>query len=150
MAKQRNIWANLVFWFTRLAILVVLVGSALAIYQILLRKIISGNGWLTGFVLLWLFTAYLVLPRLHRWLTKLYVPDYFIGRVRTGDGLLGDPVNLALLGTKDQLIAAMEKAGWTRAEELSLASTLKKGEQPRPHSVPRAIEGLASPLAGVF
>ena len=29
---------------------------------------------------------------------NIYVPGYFIGRTRTGDGLLGDPVNLALLG----------------------------------------------------
>ena len=28
----------------------------------------------------------------------IYVPDYFIGRARTSDGLLGDPVNLAVLG----------------------------------------------------
>ena len=125
MKKQKNLWANLLFWATRLVILLMLVGTALVVYRNLLRNIISGNAPLVGFLLLWLFTAYLVLPRLHRWLTKLYVPDYFIGRVRTGDGLLGDPVNLAINGSRAQLIRAMEAAGWTRAEELSLATTLK-------------------------
>ena len=48
----------------------------------------------------WLVLAYLVLPRLHRILTTIYVPDYFIGRARTSDGLLGDPVNLALDGRR--------------------------------------------------
>lgn len=46
--------------------------------------------------------AYPALPRLHRILTRIYVPDYFIGRTRTSDGLLGDPVNLALLGRSFQ------------------------------------------------
>ena len=57
-----------------------------------------------------------MLPRLHRILTRLYVPDYFIGRARTSDGLLGDPVNLAVLGEADQIHAAMRAAGcWSSA-----------------------------------
>ena len=59
--------------------------------------------WIT--VLFWVVVAYLVLPRMHRILTTLYVPDYFIGRTRTSDGLLGDPVNLGLLGSEAQLHA---------------------------------------------
>jgi membrane protein implicated in regulation of membrane protease activity len=45
-------------------------------------------GWwgILGFLLFWLLLAYLVLPRLHRILTTIYVPDYFIGRARTSDG----------------------------------------------------------------
>ena len=31
----------------------------------------------------WVLLAYLVLPRLHRIVTAIYVPDYFIGRART-------------------------------------------------------------------
>ncbi|MGO4690534.1 LssY C-terminal domain-containing protein [Glaciibacter sp. 2TAF33] len=81
-------------------------------------------GWAgIGFVVvLWALLAYLVLPRLHRILTQLYVPDYFIGRTRTSDGLLGDPVNLALDGSAAQLHASMTAAGWTRADEITLAS----------------------------
>ena len=66
-----------------------------------------------------------MLPRIHRTLTKWYIPNYFIGRVRTGDGLLGDPVNIALNCTREQLVAAMTAAGWVAADELNLASTLK-------------------------
>lgn len=80
--------------------------------------------WGIGFALVfWLLIAYLVLPRLHRILTQLYVPDYFIGRTRTSDGLLGDPVNLAVNGTERQLHLAMTEAGWTRADEITFAST---------------------------
>lgn len=71
----------------------------------------------------WLLLAYLVLPRLHRILTQLYVPDYFIGRARTSDGLLGDPVNLALLGSAEQLEQTMDAAGWTRADQVTAASS---------------------------
>ena len=71
----------------------------------------------------WALLAYLVLPRLHRILTRLYVPDYFIGRARTSDGLLGDPVNVALLGAEPQVHAVMQAAGWTLADDVTLASS---------------------------
>lgn len=82
-------------------------------------------GWwgIAFFVAFWALLAYLVLPRLHRILTTIYVPDYFIGRARTSDGLLGDPVNLALLGEEAQLHAAFIAAGWTRADDITLASS---------------------------
>jgi len=73
----------------------------------------------------WPLVAYLVLPRLHRVLTNVYVPRYFIGRARTSDGLLADPVNIALLGTEGQLHAALVNAGWTRADEVSLSSSAR-------------------------
>ena len=82
-------------------------------------------GW-WGFVFglaFWVLLAYLVLPRLHRILTTIYVPDYFIGRARTSDGLLGDPVNLAFLGEADQIHAVMKAAGWTRADPVTLGSS---------------------------
>lgn len=81
-------------------------------------------GW-WGFLfalVFWGLLAYLVLPRLHRILTTIYVPDYFIGRARTSDGLLGDPVNLALMGTGEQITQALEQAGWTKADPITAAS----------------------------
>ena len=75
-------------------------------------------------VLFWLVLTYITLPRLHQIFTFLYVPDYFIGRTRTGDGLLGDPINLALDGAEDDIHAAMLRAGWTRADPITLRSSL--------------------------
>ncbi|WP_139415514.1 LssY C-terminal domain-containing protein [Agromyces laixinhei] len=82
-------------------------------------------GWwgIAFFIAFWLVLAYLVLPRLHRILTAIYVPDYFIGRARTSDGLLGDPVNLALDGDEVQLHHALATAGWTRANDVTAASS---------------------------
>ena len=72
----------------------------------------------------WLLVTYLALPRIHRILTWVYVPGYFIGRTRTSDGLLGDPVNLALRGSEAEVHAAMTAAGWTRADDLALRTGL--------------------------
>ncbi|MEI2277809.1 LssY C-terminal domain-containing protein [Paenarthrobacter ilicis] len=82
-----------------------------------------GWGQVWFYVLFWAFLAYLLLPRLHRILTAVYVPGYFIGRARTSDGLLGDPVNLALLGGEPQIHAIMESAGWTKADDVTFASS---------------------------
>lgn len=76
-------------------------------------------------VAFWALLAYLVLPRIHRILTTIYVPDYFIGRARTSDGLLGDPVNLAFMGDEAQITAAMSAAGWTRADAVTVDSSLR-------------------------
>lgn len=82
-------------------------------------------GWwgILGAIAFWVLLAYLVLPRLHRILTTIYVPDYFIGRARTSDGLLGDPVNLGFMGSGDQIEAALRAAGWTRADDVTLRSS---------------------------
>ena len=73
----------------------------------------------------WIFFTYLFLPRLHRILTRLYVPGYFIGRARTSDGLLGDPINLAFLGTEGDVHQAMATAGWIRADDLEFRAGLR-------------------------
>ena len=80
-------------------------------------------GWpMLLLIAFWVLFTYLLLPRLHRILTVIYVPGYFIGRTRTSDGLLGDPVNIALLGHEGQVHRAMSAAGWTRADDLDLSS----------------------------
>ena len=77
------------------------------------------------FLICWAVTAYLALPRIHQLLTWLYVPDYFIGRTRTADGLLGDPVNLALVGSEIDIHAAMTAAGWVRADPITPRTVLR-------------------------
>ncbi|WP_427870062.1 LssY C-terminal domain-containing protein [Leucobacter luti] len=82
-------------------------------------------GWfgIVFFIVFWAVLAYLALPRLHRILTAIYVPDYFIGRTRTSDGLLGDPINAAVRGSADEVHEAMRRAGWTLADPVTLASS---------------------------
>jgi hypothetical protein len=67
--------------------------------------------------------AYIVLPRIVRMSLKILqrkrVPRFTI----TGDGLPGDPVNLVLTGTLQQLNAAFKLAGWSQADQLGLVSS---------------------------
>src|SRR5271169_785329 len=111
--------------------------------RLLQRLLIFGLGifsvWLIVFVVFriadnrlpWVFAlgitygiaAYIILPRVVRLglkiLQRQHVPSYTI----TGDGLPGDPVNIALVGTLHQLRAAFVSLGWAEADRLSLASS---------------------------
>ena len=101
-------------------------GVAVVWLAFLLLRASLQPGWpLLLLLVFWLMVAYLLLPRLHRILTRLYLPGYFIGRTRTSDGLLGDPVNLALRGNAAQIHATMAAAGWTRADDVDLRSSLR-------------------------
>ena len=83
------------------------------------------DGWyvIGSVFLFWVLLAYVGLPRLQEVLSKVYVPDYFIGRSLTDIGVLGDPINLALDGNEADIHAAMLRAGWTRADELTIGSS---------------------------
>lgn len=100
-----------------------------ALATVWLAWAVIGAGWhvspwsVLAVVLFWALLAYLAIPRLHQVLTWLYVPDYFIGRTRTTDGVLGDPVNLAVLGDEDDIHEAMTRAGWVRADPITPASS---------------------------
>ena len=92
----------------------------------LARASLEMSWWgLLVLVVFWLVLAYLTLPRLNRILSAIYVPDYFIGRTRTSDGLLGDPLNLAFRGTGEQLFTALSRGGWTMADPVGLASSVR-------------------------
>ena len=69
--------------------------------------------------------AYVVLPYAVRMGLKILhrkrVPSY----TTTGDGLPGDPVNVLLIGTLQQLRAAFLIAGWAQADTLGLASSCR-------------------------
>jgi hypothetical protein len=71
-----------------------------------------------GFGLTYGVAAYVILPRTVRIglkiLQRKHVPPYTV----TGDGLPGDPVNLVLTGTLEQLHAAFGLAGWSTADRL--------------------------------
>ena len=68
--------------------------------------------------------AYVILPRVVRMSLKISkrgrVPRYTI----TGDGMPGDPVNLALNGTFAQLRGAFAALGWAEADRLGIRSSI--------------------------
>jgi hypothetical protein len=112
--------------------------AALWLAYLLLRDGVRPGWPALLLVVFWVFFSYLVLPRLHRVLTHIYVPGYFIGRTRTSDGLLGDPVNLGLRGSEGAVHAALSAADWIRADDLGprtglriVTSTLRRRSYPQ-------------------
>jgi hypothetical protein len=79
--------------------------------------------WILAVGVTYGIAAYIILPRVIRLglkiLQRSLVPSYTI----TGDGLPGDPVNLALTGTLPQLRAAFATLGWSEADRLGVASS---------------------------
>jgi hypothetical protein len=79
--------------------------------------------WILALGLTYGIAAYFILPRAVRMGLKVLqhkrVPRYTV----TGDGLPGDPVNLALIGNLGQLRGAFAQAGWLEADRLGLASS---------------------------
>ena len=79
--------------------------------------------WILALAVTYGVGAYVILPFAVRMglkvLQRKHVPAYTV----TGDGLPGDPVNIALIGTLEQLQAAFGAAGWSGADRLSLGSS---------------------------
>lgn len=75
---------------------------------------------------MWGTLAYLILPiAWKRYEHRHPQFDEIPGLTHTGDGIPGDPVNVALVGSKEQLIRIMLAAQWNPADALSLESSLK-------------------------
>lgn len=111
------------------------------VYKALFSEILTRKIHIFLYIILWLFSSYLVLPFINKLMTGRYLPDYFIGRSRTGDGLLGDPINLAFIGSQEELNQLFIKAGWTIAEPLSIKSSL--------HMIIASVLGKSYPKAPV-
>jgi hypothetical protein len=79
--------------------------------------------WILALALTYGVAAYVILPRTLRMglkvLQRKRVPRYTV----TGDGLPGDPVNLALIGNLGQLRGAFAQAGWLEADHLGPVSS---------------------------
>jgi hypothetical protein len=79
--------------------------------------------WVLAVGITYGITAYVILPRVIRMGLKILqhrlVPSY----TTTGDGLPGDPVNIALVGTLDQLRTAFASLGWSEADRLGFSSS---------------------------
>jgi hypothetical protein len=82
--------------------------------------------WIAGVVLLYLLVAYVLLPlwwsvyeKRHPWLEN--IP----GVTQTHDHHPGDPLNVSLVGSQEELEEIMTAAGWYKAKALGLRSDVK-------------------------
>jgi LssY C-terminus len=82
--------------------------------------------WLAGVVLLYLLAAYVIAPLVWKRDVRLHPQLFDAPRItHTPDGIRGDPVNIALLGSEADLIRAMLAAKWDPADPLTLRSSLR-------------------------
>ena len=90
--------------------------------------------WVLALGVTYGLAAYVILPRAVRMglkiLQRKHVPRFTV----TSDGLPGDPVNLALIGTHQQLRCAFAKAGWVEADRLGLTSSWRMARALISHS----------------
>lgn len=86
-------------------------------------------GWLMIFLLGWLGGAYLLMPLLWDVAESRHPSLGDLPNVtRTADNVPGDPLNVSLIGTENDLIKAMAAAKWYEAKPLSIRSDLKIAE----------------------
>jgi hypothetical protein len=80
---------------------------------------------LGGFLLVYLAMAYLLVPAFWtRYAHRHPALGDLPGITHTANGIPGDPINVALIGTKADLVKIMLAAGWFPADPLSLRSCL--------------------------
>ncbi len=93
--------------------------------KIVLRDIMdeSRSLWF-ALLLAYLLIAYITMPILIRLYNKYKDHRHVPHRTRTGDGLLGDPLNIALVGSKKKIEAAMKSAGWYQADKITITSAI--------------------------
>ena len=83
---------------------------------------------LTIFLGGYLLVAYLLLPE--GWRHYEHHPSLatFPKVTTNADGIPGDPLNVGLIGTREEVMAAFTAAGWYRADPLGLGSDLEIAE----------------------
>jgi hypothetical protein len=82
--------------------------------------------WILLGLLLWAVAAYLLAPLVWRQVER--GEDALLTGPRlteTADGHPGDPVNVALLGGEEQVVRAMNAAGWSPADPITLATSVR-------------------------
>jgi hypothetical protein len=84
---------------------------------------------LIGLILLWAATAYLVMPALwKRWTRRHPSLEDIPGITHTGSDIPADPLNVALIGTKAEIMKIMVAAKWYPADPLTFRSCLEIAE----------------------
>ncbi len=79
-----------------------------------------------GVLAVYLIAVYLVMPQVDRRKVRHH-PDLIAGEhlTRTGTGLPGDPLDIALVGSEGDVVRALHAAGWDPADPLSFDSSVR-------------------------
>lgn len=75
----------------------------------------------------YLFTAYVFIPAIIRVSRLFYRPAHIPLYCVTPDGFASDPINIGIIGTRAEIVQAMTKAGWYKADPRTLRSMFRMG-----------------------
>jgi len=75
-------------------------------------------------VVTWLLLAYLILPALWRHYEHQPALESAPKTTRTPQGIPGDPLNVGLIGTEQELVRALLGSGWDAADPVTLKSSI--------------------------
>jgi hypothetical protein len=90
------------------------------------RMLRTGGVIALGLLIVWAVVAYLVMPEAWKRYARRHPSLEDVPNVAyTGDGIPGDPLNSALVGTQHDVIRALLAAKWFPADPLSLKSSLE-------------------------
>ncbi|HSX43588.1 MAG TPA: LssY C-terminal domain-containing protein [Candidatus Saccharimonadales bacterium] len=70
--------------------------------------------------------AYIVIPFGFRIFRLFYRPTHLPLYCTTPDGFASDPINIGLIGTREQVVEAMTAAGWELADDNTLAAWIRQ------------------------
>jgi hypothetical protein len=74
----------------------------------------------------WLVAAYFLLPLAWRLVPRQHPELDNMPRIsRTKQGICGDPINIAIVGTGEEIVAAMLKSRWLPADPITVRSSLR-------------------------
>jgi LssY C-terminus len=80
---------------------------------------------LAAVAVLWLLAAYVILPALWRHYEHQPALENAPKTTRTAQGIPGDPLNVGLIGTEDELVQSMIGCGWDAADPVTVKSSLR-------------------------
>jgi len=92
-----------------------------SVHRLFLRVLAAASLSLPAYAVL----AYVVLPVSWKQYGRFGGQPAVAGVTRTYEGIPGDPLNVELVGSEEQVIAAMRAAGWTPADRIGMRSGLR-------------------------
>ena len=90
--------------------------------HLILRRIVLAIG---AIAIVWLVMGYLILPFALRHYEHQTDLDGVEMVTHTADGLAGDPLNIGIVGSREELITAITAAGWSPADPVTLRTSVE-------------------------
>jgi LssY C-terminus len=99
--------------------------AAVAIFNIY-PQIDKGTSPVVAFLITYILAAYVLIPAATR-LVRIFVkPRHLPVYSVTPDGYASDPINIGIIGTRDEMVYAMRRAGWEVADDHNLANVWRE------------------------